>query len=296
MSHAGNCRPPYTSNSPWNTPIGRDPRYDARSATLRAGLGERITSDPTQYTFPIYETSSPRPKETTLHIDGVYSDVSHGGTTLNIEHDASVRLPLPADAASAAGSDAQLIVLDRATGDEWGLWQAARSQSGGWSATNGYHYNIGWSGVPPHDPQGRPFGSRGSGVPYLAGLVRPCEIRQGHIDHALALAYHRPSSQFVYPATKSDGTGDPATSMPEGARLQLDPTLSARRLTQDGCRGPCLIIARAMQRYGMYVIDSSGRAKVIVEYEGTARWRGQITAATVSSIPVSALRLLAIRR
>ena len=122
--------------------------------------------------------------------------------------------------------------------------------------------------------------------------MRPCELRRGRIDHALAFAYNFPSPAHVYPATKSDGSGDRAADMPEGTRMQLDPSLTAQRLREMGCRGPCLTIARALQRYGMYVIDNSGRPKVILEYVDTARWRGFVDAETVSPIPLSAFRVL----
>jgi hypothetical protein len=59
-----------------------------------------------------------------------------------------------------------------------------------------------------------------------------------------------------------------------------------------GCTGHCLTIARALQVYGMYVVDSSRRPKVMLEFEGTAGWGGAVTAATVSPIPISAFRLL----
>jgi hypothetical protein len=158
----------------------------------------------------------------------------------------------------------------------------------GIGATNGYHYNTRWSGVPPSG-----FASRGAGVPYLAGLVRPCEVAQGHIDHALAFAYPRTTAQFVFPATKSDGHAPSGQGLPEGARLQLDPSISDSVITSTwGCSGACYTIAKALQRYGMYVVDTGGHPKIIIEYEGTAHWGGRITSATVSSIPVSSLRLL----
>ena len=69
-----------------------------------------------------------------------------------------------------------------------------------------------WSGVPPIG-----FNSRGAGVPYLAGLVRPAEVRRGRIEHALAFGCREPGSLFVVPATKSDGAGA-FPALPEGAR------------------------------------------------------------------------------
>jgi hypothetical protein len=282
-AHRG-CDRPYTVSSPWNVPIGRA-AYDARSATYVRNLGDRLSSDPTQYTYPVYEVARATPRET-VTLSGLYSNVTNRGTKLVRQSDARIMLPIPNEARAAAGSDASIVIVDPRTGDEWGIWRLRRA-SGGWTGTNGYHYNTRWSAVPPAG-----FGSRGAGVPYLAGLVRPCEIARGRIDHALAFAYDYPTGQFIYPATKSDGDGTAGADVPEGARLQLNPRLTARDIRAWGCAGPCLTIARALQRYGMYVIDNSGRPKIMLEYEGTAHWNGRVSSRTASPIPLSAFRVL----
>src|SRR5215208_3603058 len=210
------CARPYSASSPWNRPIGTSPVVQPESSRLTSSLQGVLTSDPTQYTYPVYDVS----RTTTVRvisISGQFSRVTRPGTMRN-QKGGVVRVPVPAAATPAEGSDSQLILRDRRDGDEWGFWRLERGADG-WSATNGYHYNTNWSGVPP-----RGFVSRGAGVPYLAGLVRPCEIRRGRIAHALAFAYDYPSDRFVFPATKSDGKGDPERSLPEGARLQLDPS------------------------------------------------------------------------
>jgi hypothetical protein len=129
-------------------------------------------------------------------------------------------------------------------------------------------------------------------VPYQAGLIRPCEISRGHIEHALAFAYDFPTPDHVYPATKSDGTSQDPRDMPEGSRLQLDPSIGDREIRAWGCTGPCFTVAKALQEYGMYVIDNSGRPKVMFEYEDTAGWDGSVTADTVSPIPLSRFKLV----
>jgi hypothetical protein len=121
--------------------------------------------------------------------------------------------------------------------------------------------------------------------------VRACEIEQGSISHALAFAYPYPSGRAVFPATKSDGRGD-AAALPEGARLQLDPRIATATLTGWGCSGACLAIAHALQRYGMYVVDNGGRPKIMVEYEATAHWNGEIDERTVAALPLAAFRLV----
>lgn len=287
-SDAG-CTRPYSDASPWNTRIGARPSYHPRSARFVGRIGGPLTSDPTQYTYPVYPVAADTPLRS-VQVSGLFSNVSDE-QTLDVQSGGSVRLPIPDGAVPAAGSDAQIIMVNRATGDEWGAWKLRRS-GGGWQTTNGYHYNTRWSGVPPHEPGGRPFSSRGAGVPYLAGLVRPCELARGRIEHALAFAYTAPAPSHVYPATKSDGAGSEGLDVPEGTRLQLDPALTVAQINAFGCRGPCLTIARALQEYGMYTIDNSGASKVMLEYETTARWNGAVGRTTVSPIPVSAFKVL----
>jgi hypothetical protein len=281
----GPCPRPYSPASPWNTPIGADAQH-----VDGLQVSGPLTSDPTQYTYPVYRVG-PRTPKRTLHVRGVYSNVTDRGRRLAIARHVTLRLPIPRRVMAAAGSDAQVVLVNRASGDEWGAWQL-RPEGDGFRAENAYHYNTRWSAVPPRTSDGRPFGSRGAGVPYLAGLVRPCEIARRRIDHALAFAYDTPSSQHVYPATKSDGTGSGPSALPEGTRLQLDPSLSAAQIRSWGCRRACFVVARALQRYGMFVIDASGRPKLIFEYSGTARWRGVVHASTVSPIPLGALRVV----
>jgi hypothetical protein len=252
-------------------------------------MSRPLTSDPSQYTYPVYEVTAATPRQT-VRVDGVFSMVI-ADRELEVRRAGTVRMPIPDGAAAAAGSDAQIVMVDRTTGAEWGAWRLRRTREG-WRITNGYRYNVRWSGVPPRAPEGVPFGSRGAGVPYLAGLVRPCELARGRIDHTLAFAYDAPSPSNVYPATKSDGAGVEGRDVPEGTRLQLDPALTVRELKAGGCQGPCLTIARALQEYGMYVVDNSGRSKVMLEYEGTAAWKGAVDAETVSPIPLSAFKVI----
>lgn len=283
-SSSSSCARSYTADSPWNTPIGANPK--TIDSTLTDILGsDTLSSQPLEYAYPVYEVGVDTP-QVRIYVRNVFSDVRDGGATLQkLRGGAYVTVRVPDGARGSSGTDSSMIVLDPATGDEWGFWQAAKDADGNWSSTNGYHYNTRWSGVPPSG-----FGSRGAGVTYLAGLIRPCEIAQGAIDHALAFGYDYPRDSFVYPATKSDGKSTSGLDLPEGARLQLDPSLTSETIASWGCTGACLTIARAMQTYGMYVVDNSGRDKVYAEDDVTADWGGIVARNTVSSIPERYLR------
>jgi hypothetical protein len=283
-SARGACPRPYSSNGPWNTPIG-NAAVASNSDALISTIASPLTSDPTQYTYPVYIVGRKQPA-VPVYISHFYSSVTVANRLYTTGDGAELHIPLSPHAHPSRGSDAQLVVWNPATGDEWGFWRFSNGSHFG--ASNGYHYNTRLSGSPP-----RGFGSRGAGVPYLAGLVRKCEIQQGYINHALAFIYPNTTRQFVYPATKSDGGGAPGQGLPEGSRLQLDPSISNRVIKGAwGCTGPCFIVAKALQKYGMYVVDTGGHSKIAVEDDRTAHWQGAFNASTVSPIPVTALQVI----
>jgi hypothetical protein len=292
LDRGGPCKRPYADTSPWNTPVG-----SVRGRP--AGLSDPITSDPSGYTYPVYEVTRRTPLRT-VRYEGWYSRVTASGTRLvNVRAgggDGSsglARVPIPPRAMAAAGSDAQVILVNRDTGEEWDMSQFRRASDGGYDASNVGRYVTSWSAVPPLDDNRQPYFLRGAKVPYLAGLVRPCEIARGRISHALAFAYPKPTARWVYPATHSDSKAPPGAGLPMGTRLQLDPSVAAETIKQRwGCTGACFTIARALQRYGMYLIDGGGRSKVMVEYDATANWDGVISSSTPSAIPADRFRIV----
>lgn len=279
------CERIYAADGPWNTPIGPLPLYDSLSITYTDAISGTFGSDPTQFTYPVYQVDSWTPKQT-VAISGYFSDVI-SNTVIDNHRETSTLVPIPPGAAPSFGSDSQIVFWNAQTGDEWGFSRAVLNADGTWSASSGYHYNTNWSGSPPLVKS--KFASRGAGLPFLAGLVRPCEIAKGQIDHALAFAYDSPSELFVFPATKSDGTGN---GLPEGARLQLNPDLTDEQIQAWGCTDACLTIAHAMQQYGIIVVDRSRRPKIFVEYEATAHWNSAVTATTISNIPYTEFKVL----
>jgi hypothetical protein len=99
-------------------------------------------------------------------------------------------------------------------------------------------------------------GPTAAGFALLGGVVRPTEIAQGHIDHAIKLAtpYTR-ASLIACPATHTDGKYTDPASLPHGGRIQLDPAFNVDAqpwaLWQK-------ILAKALQKYGAYGSDTSG--------------------------------------
>lgn len=290
---------PYLPESAWNTPIPDSPEVDPRSDLLVASIGESgnggvITSDPTQFTYPVYEVSADTPRHDVPCRWFKCTIVSESDTE---RVDVLQDVPIPPWARPSAGSDSSMIIVDVETGTEYDLWQVDRGDDGTWSVANGSVYNVHWDGMP------EVYGSRGAGLPYLAGLVRHWEIAAGEIRHALAFAYPNVAREVcVWPASKTDGQSDAANALPEGARLQLDPAITEQELRIMGLDETGLIIARALQRYGMIVVDASRRPKIMIE-DLTANSRAEgawsdpetlLNEATISAIPYAAFRVLAL--
>jgi hypothetical protein len=291
-------RRPYSDESPWNTPIGRNPPIDRYSDELIATLiatrtGGAITSDPDQYSYPVYFVDETTPRRRVRCATYKCTVVSLGQTRRTQQLD---EVPIPLQLRPSSGSDGQVIIIDTRFGVEYNFWQIRR-EGDGWAASNGSIYSIYGDGAPAE------YGSRGAGVPYYAGLIRPWEIEAGEIGHALAFAYPTPArDRCVYPASKTDGRGDGQFAIPEGARLQLDPSLSEEDFRRWGLDRTGIIIARALQRYGMYLIDISGRPKVIAENlkdnpYASRQWSDpalNLTDQSIAAIPPNAFHVLAL--
>jgi hypothetical protein len=284
--------PPYDAASPWNVPIGSSPQVDARSDALIRAISDNglpITSDPDQYTIPVYTYGSSTPMATVTG-QGHFSTYDSGDSS-RIGHGSpwTIQAPVPEGVVAGSGSDGQIVIVNPTTGIEYGFWQFAETTPGHYTATNGYRYHLiaGYSGRFADGGAGR-----GAGTPYLAGLVRPWEIAQGHVDHALAFGYKSPAATYVYPASKSDGGGVAGTDLPEGTRLQLDPTITDADFRRMGLSATATIIAHALQRYGMYVIDNSGASKIYLEDRATAHWGPEISKTMLAAISWSHFRVV----
>jgi hypothetical protein len=244
----------FAATSPFNQPIPANPALDPNSAAYvnllnksKAEHGFDLAVK--EWTVPAYFAQADTPRHDIAisgqppgaHYDRAYvpnrPEVMHG-------------VPIPADARPDPMEDAHMSVIDPATHCEYDLYGAEHTAAG-WTAK--------WANVTTTTDSGiYPYGlsTRGTGFSALAGMIWPAELRAGHIDHALVFAFpYTRSGGPVYPATASDGKSTLAAALPQGARVQLDPTLD---LTKLKLTGPELTIAKALQQYGMYLGDTGG--------------------------------------
>lgn len=113
------------------------------------------------------------------------------------------------------------------------------------------------------------WGAAATGLPLAAGLITREDIGRESIDHALAigLANRGGSSiiragSFASPAQRADGKSLNPASIPEGARLRLDPNLDIESLPLSPFTR---LLAEAAQHYGMIVQDGSQSTVVYAE-------------------------------
>jgi hypothetical protein len=161
---------------------------------------------------------------------------------------------------SPVATDGGIIVLDAELGLEWDLLKVQYRQQ---------LVQADFANLVPGDYRTREDGfeaSRGSGLPYLAMLVRPEEIQHGVIEHALSMTIPNASTaEFVAPALKADFPRGVRIGVPAGTRFALRYTdgeldrwvakLPAK--VSERARATARIIATALRDYGWFVTDAS---------------------------------------
>jgi hypothetical protein len=271
---------PFAAGSPWNTRIAANPAVDPNSATLIADLA---VSSPWPFfginidgfSIPVYYATSSTPRVR------VEAELGGSGFPGRNGMDGAAMVPIPAGAKPDPQSDRHLVIVSADRRTSWDFF-GARNTNGLWTCQLCATTNLTGSGVRPLK-EGNPtwytsHGARACGLPLLAGLIRPEEIRSGRIDHALVIAYpHIRAGRYTSPASTAQARiGDEAVStrgIPCGGRVQLDPSLNLDRL---GLSRSGKIVARALQEYGAYVGDYSGAISLYADNSPAARsaWNG----------------------
>lgn len=269
---------PYGPKAPWNVPVKglkKHPESDKYIKLFWDGnnlaTNKSINLSFDWYTYPVFYASDST---------GSYQVVSKNPDWSNIH---GKMVPWNPKWIPSVGSDAQIIVLDEAKGIEYNFWQVQFKDnkvyvSNGSVVGGDYRTKIdGWKS------------SRGVGIQYLAMLVRPEEIEQGVIEHALSVPIMNPSGQFyVAPATKLEHPNG-KVGVPEGMRFALtatDSEIEAWVKTKPAkFQNFCRTVGRCMRDYGWIVSDTSGGAHFQFEdiKSAEAKWKALGIWPTVSA-------------
>ena len=248
----------FSRRSVWNAPVSRKARPAPSSRALVTALSAEVERE-------IYARKGPW-INTSVWSTPVYtvgSGVPRSRVQLDIDLPQLQRdfdsVPIPPDARPAGGGDRHLVVYQPATDTLWEFWLAQR-QADGWHARYGGRM-AGVSTSPGYFASR--FGATATSLPLLGGLITINELRRGRIDHALALGIpNTTANAFTWPAQRGDGRTTGPGTLPEGTHLRIDPSVDLSKL---GLSPSGLAIARAAQRYGIVIRDTSGAVTFYAE-------------------------------
>jgi hypothetical protein len=296
----------FSPSSFWNMPLTDNAPLDPRSTEIvgtfeaevareqQAKIGPWISS--VSYGVPIYTVVADQPTVRVV-----------------LDHDPSVpalqaawnAVPLPPSAQSAAGTDGHLVVWQPSTDRLWEFWRLVHNAAGwhaSWgggiqnaSSSSGVYGPKAWPGAVPG------WGASASSLSIAGGLITLEDLKQGRINHALALAIPNVRGGFyASPAQRTDGTSASPDALPEGAHLRLDPELDLATLNLPPLT---LKMAEAAQQYGIFIRDGGPRVAAFFAQDPTPTgtnpyagksgyFEGKYPNQILSSFPWSHLELL----
>jgi hypothetical protein len=285
----GPATPPrlYAQTSFWNLPIAADAPLDTNSSAIVANAIDRyaktaVFANGNEWGVPVaFATDAAKMYDIacTRYCDKPFA-----------------RFRVPRATRPATGSDHHLAVLHGSR--ELDLWDAQYDPArDGWSASTVLVNDaFGWGASCPEGKHCN--GAVAAGFALLGGLVWPHELRAGRIEHALAITTPFTRAQFIAcPATHTDGKHAEPDAIPEGARIQLDPTFNVDAQPWPSWKKT---LARALQRYGAYIVDTGGalaiRAVSDVNLPDNS-WAaaGTPTQGSLSELPWNRMRVLRLR-
>ena len=240
----------FSADSEWNKPLPDNAPVAANSDQIIAeiktyvnGVYPRLVTSE-QWAEPIYFT-----------------------TTYDAMGDVSclpINVRVPANLAGATGSDNQATVYDRQTGVVYKVRQFTVNQSTTpWTVTVSggcslyYLASNGLEGSLPESDEDRNFGHRGY-PPAIHG-VRYDEVAAGEINHVIKVAMDKTAECHVYPGSGHESSKGGVLTC-EGLILRIKPSVDLRAR---GLTGGALVIATAMQKYGVVIGDTGGMAMEI---------------------------------
>ena len=255
---------PFSERSPWNARptgalLGTDEvarsKYFPSVAAGNYSLGVSVASpnDPPMTVLPI------------VGKPGIWvPDAEASVDRIEIPH-------WPAGVDPARGSDGHAEIIDAANNrihsffflrNVDGQWRTAQYT---WTRLDG----RGW-GEPAHYFQG----SRATGVPALAGLIRKDEVDDGQPTYLHALAMSLPpetlsgNPSYIFPATSADSDAAKAHTgrIPEGALMMLPPSFDAAAVRN----ARLAKVARTLMRFGAYVVDRNDGTPFAIYVENGA--------------------------
>lgn len=207
----------FSAPSPWNTPIPANPSIHRHSRIMIVALNfvlfftqglsrPQVAYAYREWTAPVHVIDSdrcPQKDAPTTNREGrLYESVDPDGNGI------AGGIPLPDGVWADPREDGRMVLVDPNKRLTWEFSRARALPNGQWEASVVDRWYL---DGPGHRRPGTGTwwvsGARGSGSPYLAGLIRIEEIRAGVINHALAVAtpINRRRQLCAPTASRTDG-------------------------------------------------------------------------------------------
>jgi serine/threonine-protein kinase len=181
------------------------------------------------------------------------------------------------------GGDCHLLVYQRDSKDLYEMWRANIQGStfyGGCLAV--WHGTKTYSSVMRGD---QCTSADAAGYPIAPLLINADEVASGHIDHAIRfiLPNNRVQRGYTRPATHGTSTTGIAGAPYYGVHLRLRADYPIDSLPTEGAK----VVARAMQKYGMYHADGGNIALTAQsDRHTTAKWAGLLGSHDLAALRV----------
>ena len=247
----------FSPKSFWYTPIPADAPLHENSANFvteflrqkKAYYGT-VAINTREYASPVYVVEKDAPT-----VDVKFLDCQKKGHVPKELIEQWTKVPIPAYAEPADGTDAEMTIYQPSTDTIWEFWQAKKSD-GGWGAC--------WGGRMEKASKSdgvfkNRYGTTATSLPFLGGQITVKEMKAGRIEHALGISLVdlEHFSTYSWPADRSDGYNPQkiANRIPEGLRFRLDPAVDVEALKMHPVGKA---VARAAQKYGFVIWDKAG--------------------------------------
>jgi hypothetical protein len=164
------------------------------------------------------------------------------------------------------------------TGKYWDFWGIQKTGNKVFNSAGQYvdEWRIQWGGKidniatnPGYFPRTAwgAFGTQATSLAFLAGIITIAEQRVGVINHALHLLLPETrGGGWTWPAQRTDGYIADTNAIPQGTAFRLPANLNLDAIDMDAY---ARMLAKAVQKYGMYVSDTAGVVAFRAENPGT---------------------------
>ncbi len=249
----------FPDDNPWNQDVSKLPLHPM-AATYASGMNPSKGVHPDwgnwstdHYGIPfVTGTGAPPQKMTWTETWG--AEESDERPCAGGGGDFCYPIPLTAPIEGGPGadtdSDRHVLYLDTAGAPSnctlFELYNAQNPGASGWTAINGAIFPLGTNALRTEGWTS----ADAAGLPILPGLVRYDEVMSGEIRHAIRFTMNDTTKGYVHPATHHAGKSNPSYP-PMGLRMRLKASFDTSAF-----KGPSLVIATAMKKYGIILADN----------------------------------------